>query len=78
MSQNIPTNSEARRIQNCMLGSCKALTWQLFSLFQMRVYRHDFTHMMKVKLLFILSEVGIGLDRRTLFDGIGVLPQADF
>jgi hypothetical protein len=26
--------------------------------------------------LFILSEVGIGLDGRTLFDGIGALPQA--
>jgi hypothetical protein len=34
--------------------------------------------MMKVMLLFILSEVGIGLDGRTLFDGTGVLPQADF
>jgi hypothetical protein len=28
-------------------------------------------------LLFILSEVGIGLDGHTLFDGTGVLPQAD-
>jgi hypothetical protein len=27
--------------------------------------------------LFILSEVGIGLDECTLFDGTGVLPQAD-
>jgi hypothetical protein len=33
--------------------------------------------MMKVKLLFILSEVGIGLDGRTLFDETGVLPQAN-
>jgi hypothetical protein len=29
-------------------------------------------------LLFILSEVGIGLDGRTLFDGIGVLSQDNF
>jgi hypothetical protein len=75
MSQNIPTNSKARRVQSCALGSCKVLTWQLF-LFKTRVYRHDFTRMLKVKLLFILSEVGIGLDGRTLFDGIGALPQA--
>jgi hypothetical protein len=29
-------------------------------------------------LLFILNEVGIGLDGRTLFDGTGVLPKLTF
>jgi hypothetical protein len=48
------------------------------SLFQTRAYIHDFTHMMKVNAFVILSEVWIGLEGRTLFDGTGVLPQADF